>query len=106
MEYNYDEMFKEVLDRRDEVIARREKRIDWSLRLASVLMVVFMISALFMQTDMTTVENTSEYGALMLSSSNGVFALVAVAAFILGIAVTLLSVRKKKCDNAQNTDRV
>lgn len=104
MTYNYDEMFNEVLSRRNVVRQRREKRIDAALVLTSVLMVVFMISALFLQTNMTTVQNPTVYGALMLSSSNGVFVLVAVAAFVLGIAVTLLSVRKQKHDKNQETE--
>lgn len=105
MEYNYDEMFNEVMNRRDSIRRRREKRIDVALTVTSVLMVVFMASALLMRPRMTTtVQTPTTYGALMVSSSNGVFVLVAVAAFILGIAVTLLSVRNQKRNKDKRTE--
>ena len=107
MEYNYDEMFKEVMNRRNSIQRRRERRIDIALTVISVLMVVFMVSALLMQPRMTTtVQTPTTYGALMVSSSNGVFVLVAVAAFILGIAVTLLSGRRQKRNKDKGTEQV
>ena len=90
MKYSTDEALKEIYKRSDRLIRKRERRI----RNAMSVLSVFLFAAV---TGLTVTlagapgagGAQSVYGAFLLSSDAGAYVLVALIAFILGIAVTL-----------------
>ncbi len=90
MKYSTDEALREVYKRSDRLIRKRERRIRNVMCALSVFLFTGMIAIIANLAGTPGAEGVqSVYGAFMLSSDAGAYVLVAIIAFMLGIAVTL-----------------
>ena len=97
MKYTNEEALAEIMRRSDQIKIRKSCRAYKVLSCVSGVLffvLVFMI-ALFPK-DITATSGGSVYGAFLLSRESGGYVLVAVIAFVLGIAVTLLCLKYTK----------
>lgn len=90
MKYSTDEALREIYKRSDRLIRKRERRIRNAMSALSVFLFTGMMAIIVNLAGAPGAEGAqSVYGAFMLSSDAGAYVLVALVAFMLGIAVTL-----------------
>ncbi len=106
MKYTNEEMVSEILKRSDKVRDERRKRNNLYLGTASAVLLAALIAVIgFMPTGMSGgyAENTM-YGAFLLGREAGGYVLAAVIAFVLGVTVTLLAVKRRGADKRSGSD--
>ena len=106
MKYTNEEMVSEILKRSDKVRDERRKRNSLYLGTASAVLLAALIAVIgFMPTGMSGgyTENTM-YGAFLLGREAGGYVLAAVIAFVLGVTVTLLAVKRRGADTRSGSD--
>ena len=97
MKYTNEEMVSEILKRSDKVRDERRKKNSLYLGTASAVLLAALIAVIgFMPAGMSGgyTENTM-YGAFLLGREAGGYVLAAVIAFVLGIVVTLLLIKRR-----------
>ena len=97
MKYTTEEAVAEIMRRSDQIIIRRDRRACRRLSGAAgaLLTALVLVSALLPETA-APAYNGSVYGSFLLSAEAGGYVLAAVIAFALGVAVTLLCLKRKK----------
>ena len=97
MKYTTEEALAEIMRRSDQIIIRRDRRACRRLSGAAgaLLTALVLVIALLPETA-ATAYNGSVYGSFLLSAEAGGYVLAAVIAFALGVAVTLLCLKRKK----------
>ncbi|MCR5148376.1 MAG: YhcB family protein [Eubacterium sp.] len=104
MKYTNKEALAEIMRRSDQIMIKKSRR---ACRVLSCVSGVLFMGLVFLialtPKDMTVTSEGSVYGAFMLSRESGGYVLVAVIAFTLGIAVTLLCLRYTKFTKQKKT---
>ena len=97
MKYTQDEAVKEIL-RREERLVRRRSRIECAALsgLSSLLAVLLLLTVLLFPARSGQATQQTAFGSFLLSAESGGYVLAAVIAFLLGVAVTLLIVRRQQ----------
>lgn len=97
MKYTTEEAVAEIMRRSDQIIIRRDRRACRRLSGAAgaLLTALVLVIALLPETA-APAYNGSVYGSFLLSAEAGGYVLAAVIAFALGVAVTLLCLKRKK----------
>ena len=104
MKYTTEEALAEIMRRSDQIIIRRDRRACRRLSGAAgaLLTALVLVIALLPETA-ATAYNGSVYGSFLLSAEAGGYVLAAVIAFALGVAVTLLCLKRKKLSSEDKT---
>ena len=96
MKYTSDEALAEIMRRKDQVVLRRSRRSCRVLSGVSALLTVFLLSVICIMPGQSGSTFTGTvYGSFLLSAESGGYVLAAAIAFVLGIVVTLLSLKKR-----------
>ena len=96
MKYTTEEALAEIMHRKDQIVLRRNRR---SCRVLSgaagtlTLLLVLVITLMPGRTGSAFTETL--YGSFLLSAESGGYVLAAVVAFVLGVAVTLLCLKRR-----------
>ena len=101
MKYTKEEMVSEILKRSDKVRNERKRRTVRCLGAASAALfaaLVIVIGVMPAGMSGTYAENT-RYGAFLLGHETGGYVLAAVIAFVLGVTVTLLALKRRGSDS-------
>lgn len=110
MKYTTDEALSEVMKRSKRVEIKRKRQISQIQSSAAVVLslILLLVIAVLPSKSAVTVPG-SVYGSFLLSQEAGGYVLVALIAFVIGILVTLICIRKnreradeKSIDEAQN----
>lgn len=96
MKYTSEEALAEVMRRSDRIVLRRSRRSCRILSGASALLTAILLLVICnMPGGSDSVFTGTVYGSFLLSAEAGGYVLAAVLAFVLGVSVTLLCVKKK-----------
>lgn len=107
MKKSNDEAFEEIIKRGREIKRQRERRVSQVLYAAAFLLLFGILGVVGAVSGTGSAETAgASYGSLLLSAEYGVFVLIGVLAFALGVTVTILIQRKKKRqeDNVSEPD--
>ena len=97
MRHTKEEVLSELLRRSDVIMQNRSRRTDRALSGTAGALIVALLLVIVLLPGKTAVSQAgSVYGAFLLSKEAGGYVLAAVIAFALGIAVTLLCLRRRK----------
>jgi len=97
LKYTTDESLEIVLQRRRQILARRDRQVRRSLGGAvGVLSAALVLLICLMPGGADTAASRSVYGAFLLSREAGGYVLVSVIAFVLGAAVTLFCLHRRR----------
>ena len=104
MKYTSSEAMKEVLSRRDQVRRKREqRRLAWCSASLFTLLLVLTLTAASMPIPTLDASNSSAMGSFLLEAKTGGIIAAVVLAFLLGVLITLLCIRKKR-DNQRTKE--
>lgn len=96
MKYTTDEAMKEI-DRRGRIIRQKHERKVTRLLSSATLIVAFaLVGTLSVLNNSAITQTQSSYGSFLLPASSGIYILVAVLAFVSGVAITLIIQRYRK----------
>ena len=90
MKYTTEDALKEI-NRRAKTIRRRHQRVVTNLLAASAsfcLIALFCVIGVFTGSEVPV--NQIEYGAFILPAGNGLYMVIAILGFVLGVCTTLL----------------
>ncbi len=90
MKYSTDEALKEVFKRGHEIKAQHERKIISAMATVVGVLTFALIGTLGYLVRVPVDGSGTQYGSFILSSEAGGYVLVAVLAFVLGIAFTIL----------------
>ena len=97
MKYTTEEALAEIMQRRDQIILRRDRRACRMLSgTAGALFAVLVLVIALLPGKATVSSSGSVYGSFLLSQEAGGYVLAAVIAFALGVCVTLLCLRYRR----------
>ena len=97
MKYTASESLKQVLDRRDQLKRKREqKRLVWCSLSLCVLLVVLTLSVTSTPLAVQNGGNETAMGSFLLEAQTGGIIAAVVLAFLLGVLITLLCIRKNR----------
>ena len=97
MKYSTENALSEILSRSERIVVRRSRRVDRILTgTVGVLFLALVLVIALAHGSAVKTATDSVYGAFLLSTEVGGYLLAAVIAFALGVAVTLLSLRRRK----------
>lgn len=97
MKYAPDEALSQILRRSERIALRRKRRSCQRLGgICSALLAVLALSITVMPGRTAVTSAGSVYGSFLLSREAGGYVLIALIAFVLGVAVTLLCQRYRK----------
>lgn len=113
MKYTSEEALTEIMRRSDRIALRRSRRSRRILSGVSALLTVLLLLVICHTPGATvSVFTGTVYGSFLLSAEAGGYVLTAVLAFVLGVSVTLLCVKKKnihttppKGENEKNEEK-
>ena len=104
MKYETNEALEMIFQRSKEIHARRERRVTGILSAATATLAVLLIGTVFLLKGQGIAEATaSDFGAFLLPSEAGGYVLAGVIAFVLGIAIALITIRYR--GRKKNTDK-
>ena len=96
MKYTSEQTVAEILRRRDQIVLRRSRRIDHVLAGASCLLVAVLLLAIcILPGNRAQTPAETAFGSFLLPAEAGGYILAAVLAFVLGVMITLLCMRKR-----------
>ncbi len=96
MRYSSDQSVQEVLRRRDILLAKRLNRSIRALSAAALTLTACLVMMIVQIGDPGNAGmSSSVYGSFMLSAETGGYVLTCVIAFVLGVIVTALCVKRK-----------
>lgn len=101
MKYTPDEALAEIMHRSERIALQRIRRSCQRLTgICSALLAVLVLGITVMPEKLAVTSAGSVYGSFLLSREAGGYVLIALIAFVLGVAVTLLCLhyRKKQDD--------
>lgn len=103
MNYTSSEALKQVLDRRDRLRKKRNrKRLGWfSACMCAVLLVLTLTVASAPLTGQSD-PGADAMGSFLLEPRTGGFFAAVVLAFLLGVLITLFAIRKKQSKDSKN----
>ena len=103
MKYDSDAALQEILRRSEAIRAKKERRTIRGLASASAALLALLVAGvcLFSRTE-TTEGVWSVYGAFLLPAEAGGYVLAAVAAFVIGVVVTVACVRYREKKGRNN----
>lgn len=97
MIYKKNEAISEIMRRKRVLIRKRERRKAGVMSLCSAALLSIIVSVISMYTDLSaSVETASVYGSFLLSAEAGSYVIVAVAAFALGTAAAVLTIKLRE----------
>ena len=97
MKYTSEETVAEILRRSDRIALHRSRRIGHVLSGTSCLLALMLLLVICMLTgNRAQAPAESAFGSFLLSAEAGGYVLAAVLAFVLGVIITLLCIRKQK----------
>ena len=102
MKYTTEEALEQIRRRREQIVARRDRRVFRILSgSAGALFAALVLVIAVIPGKIGVTSAGSVYGSFILSPEAGGYVLAAVIAFVLGVCVTLLCmhVRKKKLND-------
>ena len=104
MKYTPDEALSQILRRSERIAWRRKRRSCQRLGgICSALLAVLALSITVIPGKPAVTSAGSVYGSFLLSREAGGYVLIALIAFVLGVAVTLLCLHyRKKQDGIRN----
>ena len=96
MKYSTDEAMQEILQRRENIIRKKEllRRSLLSCSAMAMFGMLILVLAITRERSSPTMD-TSVYGALLLTPELGGVVLAAVIGFTLGVIITLLIIKKR-----------
>ncbi len=104
MRYGKEEALTEILRRSEQIACRRSRQQCRALfGAAGVLLAALAAVIAFVPGQGALLQEGSVYGAFLLSAEAGGYVLSAVVAFLLGIVVTLLSLRMQRANREKNS---
>ena len=96
MKYTSEEALTEILRRSEQLVRRRNRRIDRLLAgFASALLAGLVLVISLLPGGSGASHTGTVYGSFLLSAEAGGYVLAAVIAFVLGIVFTLLCIRRR-----------
>ena len=106
MKYTPDEALSQILRRSERIALRRKRRSCQRLGgICSTLLAVLALSITVMPGRIAVTSAGSVYGSFLLSREAGGYVLIALIAFVLGVAVTLLCLRYRKKQDATKDEQ-
>lgn len=104
MKYTPDEALSQILRRSERIALRRKRRSCQRLTgICSALLAVLVLGITVMPEKLAVTSAGSVYGSFLRSREAGGYALIALIAFVLGVAVTLLCQHcRKKQEDTRN----
>ena len=97
LKYTAEQTMEEILRRSSNIRKKSEKRRTGLLLLSNVLTCVLLVVAVVLFTGLNAAGGrVSSYGAFLLSPETGGYILVAVIAFLVGISLAILVLRKRR----------
>lgn len=97
MKYTTEEALTEILRRREQLVSQRNRH---TLRVlsgaASIILSALMVAITLLPNGVSSAPAGTVYGSFLLSAEAGGYVLAAVIAFVLGVCVTLLSLRYRR----------
>ena len=97
MRYSTEEAVAEILRRREQIVLQRDHRACRMLSgAAGTLLAVLALVIGFFPGGRTAALRGSVYGSFLLSPEAGGYVLAAVIAFVLGVVITLLCLRRRR----------
>ena len=108
MKYGSDEALKKIFEKSKEIRETRERRrITVLATVTSVLACLLIATVVLLKGQTFSEATTSKFGAFLLPSEAGGYVLVGVAAFILGIVITVcaLAYRKRNKEKKERKER-
>ena len=97
MKYTTEEALAVIMQRRDQIIIRRDRRACRMLSgAAGALFAVLVLVIALLPGKATVTSSGSVYGSFLLSQEAGGYVLAAVIAFALGVVITLLCLRRRR----------
>ena len=99
MIYKKNEAISEIMRRKSALIRKRERRKACVMSVCSAALLSMIVSAISVYSDLgASVESASVYGSFLLSAEAGSYVVVAVAAFALGTAAAVLTIKLREKD--------
>lgn len=106
MKYTTEEALAEILRRSDQAVIRRSRRACRLLSgLSGALLAALALVIAALPEGPAAGSSGSVYGAFLLSREAGGYVLAAVIAFVLGVLVTMLTLRLKKGKHRRSDDQ-
>ena len=104
MKYTPNEALSQILRRSERIALRRKRRSCQRLTgICSALLAVLVLGITVMPEKLAVTSAGSVYGSFLLSREAGGYVLIALIAFVLGVAVTLLCQHcRKKQEDTRN----
>lgn len=103
MKYTSEDALSEIMRRGKQVVIRRKRHTCQVLTCVSVAVFLALVSVIVhLPASTSLAPSDSVYGAFLLSKEAGGYVLAALLAFMLGVAVTILSLHYKKWKNSQD----
>lgn len=104
LKYTPDEALSQILRRSERIALRRKRRSCQRLTgICSALLAVLVLGITVMPEKLAVTSAGSVYGSFLLSREAGGYVLIALIAFVLGVAVTLLCQHcRKKQEDTRN----
>ena len=105
MKYTTEEAVAEIMRRSEQIMIRRDRRACRRLSgAAGALLAALVLVIAVMPGGGAAAPTESVYGAFLLSREAGGYVLAAVLAFALGVAVTLLCLKRKRSKDRSPED--
>lgn len=107
LKYTTEEALAEVMHRSDGIMYQKRKHLNEVMSAAVIALFIALISVIaFLKGGSAETADVSVYGSFVLGKEAGGYILVALLAFILGVAVTILcqNYKKKKGDRGEKEE--